>query len=143
MQKDQAMDFIFGFCVALDVSARDWQNKQKNGGQVLLGKAMDEFCPLGPVVVTKDEVHDVHNLGIRCRVNGIIKQNSNTNQLVHRSEAIIAHISRFITLKQGDVVLTGSPPGVGFTRNPPEFLKRGDVVESEIQNIGQICTRIV
>lgn len=110
---------------------------------MLLGKAMDEFCPLGPVVVTKDEVNDVHNLGIRCRVNGIIKQSSNTNQLVHRSEAIIAHISRFITLKPGDVVLTGSPPGVGFTRNPPEFLKRGDVVESEIENIGQICTRLV
>lgn len=143
VQKDQAMDYIFGFSVALDVSARDWQNKLKNGGQVLLGKAMDEFCPLGPVVVTKDEVNDVHNLGIRCRVNGIIKQSSNTNQLVHRSEAIIAHISRFITLKPGDVVLTGSPPGVGFTRNPPEFLKRGDVVESEIENIGQICTRLV
>ncbi|XP_062584708.1 fumarylacetoacetate hydrolase domain-containing protein 2-like [Saccostrea cucullata] len=142
VEESNAMEHIFGFTVALDASARDWQIG-RNGGQVLLGKAMDGFCPLGPAIVTKDEIGDPHNLGIRCKVNGIIKQNSNTNQLVHKSAAIIAHISRFLTLKPGDVVLTGTPPGVGFTRNPPEFLQRGDVVQCEIDGIGSISNRVV
>ncbi|XP_078312467.1 oxaloacetate tautomerase fahd2, mitochondrial-like [Crassostrea virginica] len=142
VQIQHAMDYIFGFTVALDVSARDWQIG-KNGGQVLLGKAMDGFCPLGPVVVTKEDINDVHNLGIRCKVNNVLKQNGNTNQLVHSSAAIVAHISRFITLKPGDVILTGTPPGVGFTRNPPEFLWPGDIVECEIDNIGKISNRVV
>ncbi|XP_048746581.2 fumarylacetoacetate hydrolase domain-containing protein 2-like [Ostrea edulis] len=142
IKEDDALKHIFGFTVALDVNARDWL-MGKNGGQVLLGTAMDGFCPLGPAIVTIDEVDDPHNLGIRCKVNDVVKQNSNTNQLIHKSAAIIAHISRFMTLKPGDVILTGSPPGVGFARNPPEFLKRGDVVQCEIDNIGKIINRVV
>ncbi|KAH3790064.1 fumarylacetoacetate hydrolase domain-containing protein 2-like isoform X1 [Dreissena polymorpha] len=138
-----AMDHVFGYTVANDLSARDWQlTAGKNGGQWLLGKAMFQFCPLGPAVVTPDELGDPHNLGLRCRVNGVTKQESNTNQLVHKTREIIAFISRFMCLKPGDLILTGTPPGVGCFRKPPEYMKRGDVVEVEVDGIGTVTTTI-
>lgn len=137
----EAMDYVLGYTVAHDVSARDWQLK-KNGGQWLLGKAMDGFCPLGPAIVTKDELPNVHNLGIRCSVNGVTKQNSTTAQLVFKTEAIVAWVSQFCTLRPGDVILTGTPPGVGVFMKPPEFLQRGDTVVCEIDGIGQISNEI-
>eukprot|EP00095_Tigriopus_kingsejongensis_P005324 maker-scaffold123_size333416-snap-gene-2.20 protein:Tk05324 transcript:maker-scaffold123_size333416-snap-gene-2.20-mRNA-1 annotation:"fumarylacetoacetate hydrolase domain-containing protein 2" len=142
ISEDQAMDYVFGFTVAHDVSARDWQLK-KNGGQWLLGKAMDGFCPLGPAVVTKDALPNVHQLAIRCSVNGVSKQNSNTNQLVFKTEAIVAWVSQFCTLQPGDVILTGTPPGVGVFMKPPQFLKRGDKVVCEIENIGKVENEII
>lgn len=144
VQVKDAMQYVFGYTVANDVSARDWQlTPGKNGGQWVMGKAMDNFCPLGPSIVTPDELGDPHNLGLRCRVNGVTKQDSNTNQLVHKTEQIIAFITRFMTLKPGDLILTGTPPGVGCFRKPPEYLKRGDVVEVEIDKIGTVVTKIV
>ncbi|KAG8223570.1 hypothetical protein J437_LFUL003034 [Ladona fulva] len=119
---ETAMDHIFGYCVAHDVTARDWQLK-KNGGQWLLGKTMEAFCPLGPCVVTRDEIPDPHSLPIRCYVNGILKQNGNTNKMVHKADAVVSFLSRFCTLLPGDVILTGTPPGVGCFRKPPEYLK--------------------
>lgn len=138
-----AMSHVFGYTVAHDVSARDWQ-MQKNGKQWLLGKTMDDFCPLGPAIVTTDSISDPHNLGIRCRVNGETMQDSKTNQLVFKTGALIEFISRFVTLRPGDIILTGTPPGVGVFKKPtPVYLKRGDVVECEIDEIGTIRNRIV
>jgi len=140
--KDKAMDHVFGFTVAHDVSARDWQLR-KNGGQWLLGKAMNGFCPIGPSIVTPDEMADPHNLNLKCIVNGVTKQDSNTKQLVFKTEEIVSWCSKFCTLLPGDLILTGTPPGVGCFKNPPEFLKKGDVVECFIENIGTIKNAIV
>lgn len=141
IKEEDAMSYVAGYTVAHDVSARDWQ-LHKNGGQWLLGKTFDTFCPLGPVIVTPSALSDPHNLAIRCKLNGEIVQDSNTNQLVHKTEALIAFISRFVTLKPGDVILTGTPPGVGCFKKPPLWLKKGDVVECEIAEIGTIRNEI-
>lgn len=140
--KEEAMNFVFGYTVAHDVSARDWQ-LHRNGNQFLVGKSMDGFCPLGPAIVTKDAVQDPHNLRLWTKVNGVYKQDSNTSQLVFKTEELVAFLSRFFTLKPGDTILTGTPPGVGVFRNPPEFLKRGDVVEVGIEKIGVLTNAIV
>jgi len=139
---EKAKDHIFGYTVAHDVSARDWQFG-KNGGQWLLGKTMDGFCPLGPCVVTPDEIQDPHHLSITCSVNREIKQNSNTSQIVHNSYSCIAFLSKFCTLLPGDIILTGTPPGVGAFAKPPQFLKRGDVVECGIEDIGILRNAVV
>lgn len=141
IKKSEAMDHVAGYTVAHDVSARDWQLK-KNGGQWLLGKTFDSFCPLGPALVTKDSLSDPHKLGIRCRVNGKVMQDSNTENLVFKTEELVSYISRFVTLSPGDVVITGTPPGVGVFRKPPVFLKRGDEVECEIDEIGCISNTV-
>ncbi|XP_059353621.1 fumarylacetoacetate hydrolase domain-containing protein 2-like isoform X2 [Daphnia carinata] len=137
-----AKDYIFGYTVAHDVSARDWQLR-KNGGQWLLGKAMDGFCPIGPCIVTADEIPDPHNLALSCTVNGQVKQNSTTAQLVHGVYDCVAWLSKFCTLQPGDIILTGTPPGVGAFAKPPLFLKKGDVVECEVENIGIIRNQVV
>ncbi|XP_032794649.2 fumarylacetoacetate hydrolase domain-containing protein 2 [Daphnia magna] len=137
-----AHDYIFGFTVAHDVTARDWQFT-RNGGQWLLGKAMDGFCPIGPGIVTPDEIADPHNLAISCRVNGQLKQNSSTAQLVHGVYDCVAWLSKFCTLQPGDIILTGTPPGVGAFAKPPLFLKKGDVVECEVEKIGIIRNQVV
>ncbi|XP_077992554.1 oxaloacetate tautomerase fahd2, mitochondrial-like [Glandiceps talaboti] len=143
IKEADAMNHVVGFTVGHDVSARDWQLK-KNGGQWLLGKTMDTFCPIGPAIVTKDEIQDAHKLGLRCRVNGETMQNSNTDQLVFKTEALVAHLSRFMTLLPGDIILTGTPPGVGVFRKPnPIYLKRGDVVDCEIDGIGTLTNKVV
>ncbi|XP_029460303.1 fumarylacetoacetate hydrolase domain-containing protein 2A isoform X2 [Rhinatrema bivittatum] len=139
-QEDEAMDHVIGFTVAHDVTARDWQ--MKNGNQWLLSKTFDTFCPLGPAIVTKDSLSDPSNLGICCRVNGQLVQNSNTNQMIFKTEALISWVSKFVTLYPGDVFLTGTPPGVGVFRNPPVFLKVGDVVQCEIDELGTITNRV-
>ncbi|KAF7236704.1 Fumarylacetoacetate hydrolase domain-containing protein 2 [Varanus komodoensis] len=141
IQESHAMEHVAGFTVANDVSARDWQMK-RNGKQWLLGKTFDTFCPLGPALVTRDSISDPHNLGIRCRVNGTLVQNSSTKQLIFRTEALVAWVSRFVTLYPGDVVLTGTPHGVGVFRKPPVFLKRGDEVQCEIDELGTIRNRV-
>ncbi|XP_041477135.1 fumarylacetoacetate hydrolase domain-containing protein 2-like [Lytechinus variegatus] len=143
IKERDAMDHVFGYTVAHDVSARDWQ-MQKNGKQWLLGKTMDDFCPLGPAIVTTNAISDPHKLGIRCRVNGETVQESNTEQMIFKTASLIQFISQFITLVPGDIILTGTPPGVGVFRKPePVYLKRGDVVECEIDEIGTIRNRIV
>ncbi|KAL3268173.1 hypothetical protein HHI36_007300 [Cryptolaemus montrouzieri] len=136
LRPDQANDIIFGYTVAQDISARDWQ-KERNNRQFLLGKSMDTFCPLGPAVVTKDKV-DPSNLAIKTWVNGVLKQSGNTSELVFKIDFLVSYLSQIVTLYPGDVMLTGTPSGVGMFRNPPEYLKAGDVVESEIEGIGRM-----
>lgn len=140
--KANAMDYVFGYTVAQDISARDWQ-KTRNGGQFLIGKSMDTFCPLGPAVVHKSLIKDPHNLVIKCDVNGVEKQKGNTSELVFRIDDIIERVTQSITLLPGDVILTGTPAGVGMHRSPPEFLKPGDVIDSEIESLGKIKNKVV
>ncbi|KAJ8396922.1 hypothetical protein AAFF_G00012450 [Aldrovandia affinis] len=142
IKEEEALSYVAGFTVANDVSARDWQMR-RNGKQWLLGKTFDSFCPLGPALVTTAAVKDPHSLGIRCRVNGDTVQESNTNQMIFRTEAVVSWVSQFVTLCPGDVFLTGTPPGVGVFRNPPVFLKKGDVVECEIDEIGVIRNAVI
>ncbi|XP_035742893.1 LOW QUALITY PROTEIN: fumarylacetoacetate hydrolase domain-containing protein 2A-like [Vespa mandarinia] len=139
----EAEDCIFGFTIAQDITARDWQKSKRNGGQFLLGKSMDTFCPLGPAVVTKESISDINNLTVKTWVNGNLKQNGNTSELIFKPHEIVAYISQFMTLLPGDVILTGTPAGVGFTRKPPEFLKRGDVLETEIGNLGRLRNKVL
>lgn len=137
-----AYNYIFGYSIAQDISSRDWQ-KERNGGQFLLGKAQDTFCPIGPCITTSDEIVDPHTLDISCSVNGQIKQKSNTTNLVHRIPEIIERVSSVLTLLPGDIILTGTPGGVGLHSKPPQFLQPGDVLYSEIQNIGSFEVKIV
>ena len=137
-----AMEYVAGYTVAHDVSARDWQLK-KNGGQWLVGKTLDGYLPLGPAIVTPEELSDVRNLGIRTRVNGELVQDSNTREMVFHTEAVVAWCSKFFTLLPGDVICTGTPPGVGCFRTPQWWLKAGDVVEVEIDEIGTISNTVV
>ena len=133
--RDRAMDYIAGYTVGHDVSARDWQ-LNKPGKQWMAGKTFDTFAPIGPAVVTADEVPDPHNLGIRLRLNGATMQDSNTNQLIFRADEVISYLSQIFTLEPGDLIFTGTPPGVGMARKPPVWLKEGDVVEVEIDGLG-------
>ncbi|NWI87427.1 FAHD2 protein, partial [Pitta sordida] len=142
IEESVALEHVVGFTVANDVSARDWQMK-RNGRQWLLGKTFDTFCPLGPAIVTKEAVPDVHNLWIRCSVNGRRMQDGSTRNLIFGVPALIAWVSRFVTLVPGDILLTGTPAGVGYLRNPPIFLKPGDEVQCEIEELGTICNRVV
>jgi 2-keto-4-pentenoate hydratase/2-oxohepta-3-ene-1,7-dioic acid hydratase in catechol pathway len=137
----QAPNYVFGYTVVNDVSARDIQNA--HGGQFFKGKSLDGACPMGPWIVTRDEVPDPHALAIRCRVNGVVKQDSSTAELIFDVPAIVEWLSRGMTLLPGDIVATGTPSGVGFARTPPEFLKPGDVVECEIEGIGTIRNTVV
>ncbi|CAH1114049.1 unnamed protein product [Psylliodes chrysocephalus] len=136
IRPDQVNDYIFGYTVAQDVSARDWQ-KNRNNGQFLLGKSMDTFCPLGPAVVTKNKV-DPNNLTIKSWVNGVLKQDGNTCELIFKIDFLVSYLSQIVTLYPGDVILTGTPAGVGMYRNPPEYLQKGDILESEIEGIGRL-----
>jgi 2-keto-4-pentenoate hydratase/2-oxohepta-3-ene-1,7-dioic acid hydratase in catechol pathway len=128
-----AMRYVFGYTVVNDVSARDLQ--KGHGGQWLKGKSLDGACPMGPFLVTADEV-DPADLRIISRVNGVVKQDSSTRHLYFKIPRLIAELSLGLTLEPGDVLSTGTPPGVGFGRTPPEYLKPGDVVETEIVGLG-------
>jgi len=130
---EQAYDYVFGYTIGNDVSARDIQ---MGDGQWVRGKSLDTFCPLGPWLVTRDEIPDPHDLPIRCRVNGEIVQDSRTDQLIFRIPYLIESISRAFTLLPGDIILTGTPPGVGHFSKPPRYLRNGDVVTVEIEGIG-------
>ncbi|MCS6860669.1 MAG: fumarylacetoacetate hydrolase family protein [Abditibacteriales bacterium] len=139
--RERAMDYVAGYTVGHDVSARDWQLR-KPGGQWLLGKTFDTFAPIGPALVTQDEVPDPHNLKITCKVNDELLQNSNTNQLIFKIDDLVAYISQVITLEPGDLVFTGTPAGVGFARKPPRFLQDGDVCELEVEGIGKLVNPV-
>jgi 2-keto-4-pentenoate hydratase/2-oxohepta-3-ene-1,7-dioic acid hydratase in catechol pathway len=131
--RSAAMAHVLGYCNFHDVSARDYQFAD---GQWVRGKSCDTFAPFGEYIATTDEIPDPHVLGIRLRLNGTTMQDSNTNQLVFDVPALIEAISADITLEPGDVIATGTPPGVGFARKPPVYLRTGDVVEVEIDGLG-------
>ena len=128
-----AMRHVFGYTVVNDVSARDLQ--KQHGGQWHKGKSLDGFCPMGPFLVTADKV-DPTDLRVQSRLNGVVKQDSSTRHLYFKIPRLIAELSLGLTLEPGDVLSTGTPPGVGFARTPPEYLQPGDVVETEIVGLG-------
>jgi len=132
---DRALDYVAGYMIANDVSARNVQFSDK---QWVRGKSFDTFCPIGPYLLTADEVDDPHNLGIRCWVNGELRQDSNTSELIFKIPELLAFISRTSTLLPGDIISTGTPDGVGVYRDPQVFLKSGDVVEIEIDELGRL-----
>ena len=133
--KESAADVVFGYCAGNDVSVRDWQMQTT---QWVLGKSFDTHAPIGPWIVTADEIGDPHTMGIRCFVNGERRQNSNTENLVFNVYDQIAHLSRAMTLEPGDIIFTGTPGGVGLAMQPPQWLKAGDKVRVEIDRIGSI-----
>ena len=132
-----AAGYVAGYMNGNDVSARDWQ-LEKPGKQWLLGKTPDTFAPTGPYLVTADEIADSRDLAIRLRLNGTTMQDSMTKELIFGVERLIAHISQLVTLEPGDLIFTGTPPGVGIARKPPVFLKPGDTVEVEIAGLGTL-----
>ncbi|MCS7277147.1 MAG: fumarylacetoacetate hydrolase family protein [Dehalococcoidia bacterium] len=136
----EAMAHVFGYMAANDITARDLQ--RRHGGQWLKGKAMDRSCPLGPCLVTADEVPDPHALVLRCWVNGQLRQEASTAQMVFTLPRLIAELSWGMTLLPGDILLTGTPEGVGFARNPPLFLQAGDEVVVSIDGIGELRNRL-
>lgn len=135
-----AMKHVFGFTVINDVSAREIQ--RQHGQQWFKGKSLDGHCPMGPWIATADEVADPNSLDIRCSVNGVIKQNSNTRHLYFKLPRIIAELSAGLTLEPGDIIATGTPSGVGHARTPPEFMQPGDLMETEIVGLGRLRNRI-
>jgi 2-keto-4-pentenoate hydratase/2-oxohepta-3-ene-1,7-dioic acid hydratase in catechol pathway len=141
ISEERAYDHVFGYTIGNDVSVRDVQ--RRHGGQWFKGKGFDTHCPLGPWIVTADELGDPHNLRISLRVNGVTKQDSSTRFMVFRIPRIIKELSTGVLLEAGDVILTGTPEGVGFARKPPEFLKVGDVMEADIEKIGILRNGVV
>ncbi len=137
-----ALDHVAGYCCGHDVSARDWQLR-KPGGQWLLGKSFDGFAPMGPALVTADEVGETGDLRIQLRLNGQVMQDSTTAQLIFSVAELVSYISGVCTLTPGDVIFTGTPPGVGVARKPPVFLQPGDTVEIEIERVGVLRNSVV
>lgn len=142
VSEDDAMQGVFGYSIGHDVSARDWQ-KGKPGKQWFLGKSFDTFAPLGPAIVTADEVPSTDNLRVQCRINGETLQDSTTKELIFSPAQIVSYISQVMTLEPGDVIYTGTPPGVGMARTPPRFLKAGDVVEIEVDKLGVLRNPVI
>jgi 2-keto-4-pentenoate hydratase/2-oxohepta-3-ene-1,7-dioic acid hydratase in catechol pathway len=140
--RESAMKYVAGYACGHDVSARDWQ-KGKPGNQWLLGKSFDSFAPLGPELVTADEVGDPGVLAIELRLNGEVMQQSTTRQLIFPVDYLVSYLSQCVTLKPGDLIYTGTPPGVGMARKPPVWMKPGDVVEVEIEKIGLLRNSVV
>jgi 2-keto-4-pentenoate hydratase/2-oxohepta-3-ene-1,7-dioic acid hydratase in catechol pathway len=135
-----AMKHVYGYTVINDVSAREVQ--RQHGQQWFKGKSLDGTCPMGPWIVTADEVPDPQALRVTCRLNGVVKQDSNTRHMYFRIPRIIAELSAGLTLEPGDVISTGTPAGVGHARTPPEFMRAGDVLETEVEGIGALRNRI-
>lgn len=135
-----AFEHVAGYMPLNDVSARAWQFADK---QWVRGKSCDTFCPTGPYLVTRDEIPDPHVLAIRTRVNGVTLQDSNTGKMIFHIPQLIEYISASITLEPGDIIATGTPEGVGAFREPPVYLKAGDVVEVEIENLGVLKNHLV
>lgn len=138
--REAALGVVFGYTNANDVSDRDLQ---KSDGQWVRSKSCDTFAPMGPWVVSSDEAGDPHALGIQLRLNGTVMQESNTREMVFGVPALVEFVSRTITLEPGDVILTGTPAGVGFARRPPVYLAPGDVVEVEIEGLGVLRNPVV
>jgi 2-keto-4-pentenoate hydratase/2-oxohepta-3-ene-1,7-dioic acid hydratase in catechol pathway len=135
----EAMIHVAGYVVCNDVSARKWQFAD---GQWTRGKSCDTFAPCGPSLVTKEEVPDPGNLRITTRLNGTLMQDSNTDQLIFNVPRLVSYLSHSFTLQAGDLIATGTPAGVGFSRKPPVYLQHGDIVEVEIEKLGKIANRV-
>ncbi|RHW43177.1 FAA hydrolase family protein [Neobacillus notoginsengisoli] len=140
IKKENALEYVFGYTILNDITARDLQKRHK---QFFLGKSLDGSCPIGPWIVTADEVEDAGNLNVTTKVNNEVRQNSNTSHFIFSIEQMIEDLSRGLTLEPGDIIATGTPAGVGKGFNPPKFLKPGDTIEIEIEKIGTLKNTIV
>lgn len=140
ISKGEALRSVFGYTVANDVTARDCM---KSDGQLVRSKSFDTYCPIGPWITTADEVPDPQALGIRTLVNGEVRQDSSTSEMLFPVDHLIHFLARGMTLEPGDVLLTGTPHGVGFVMDPPRFLRPGDVVECEVEGLGRLRNRVV
>ena len=129
-----AESYIFGYCLVCDFSEREWQKNRS--GQWIKGKSSDTFGPVGPYIVTKDEFKDLYNLNMSLDVNGKRMQTGNTSKMIHKMNFLTSYASEFMTLMPGDIITTGTPPGVGDSMKPPTYLKRGDVVSLTIDQLG-------
>ncbi|MFX1266065.1 MAG: fumarylacetoacetate hydrolase family protein [Promethearchaeota archaeon] len=137
---NEALAYVAGYTIINDVSARDLQ---KDDGQWIRGKSLDGLCPMGPCIVTTDELGDASNLKLQTRINGVLKQDSSTSYLLHNVPQVVSYLSQSFTLEPGDVITTGTPSGVGFVRDPPEYLQDGDEMELYIEGIGYLRNTIV
>jgi 2-keto-4-pentenoate hydratase/2-oxohepta-3-ene-1,7-dioic acid hydratase in catechol pathway len=142
VKKEHTLEYVFGYTAANDVSARDWQIRL-GGGQFCRGKGFDTFAPLGPAIVTKDEIPNPNALRIATRVNGELRQNSNTSDMIFDVPTLIEFLSGSTTLLAGTVIFTGTPSGVGMAMKPPRFLAPGDMVEVEVEKIGVLSNPVV
>ena len=138
VKKEDAMDYVFGYTIINDISARDC----RRAGQWIVSKGQDTFAPMGPCLVTKDEIENPHNLNLSLTVNGVEKQNSNTKFLLFNINDLIADLSTVFTIEPGDIIATGTPSGVGAGRSPQEFMWPGDVVEATVEGIGTLVNTV-
>lgn len=135
---ENALDYVFGYSIINDISARDCRRE----GQWIVSKGQDTFAPMGPYLVTKDEIENPHNLNLSLKLNGVEKQNSNTKLLLFNINALIEDLSIVFTLEAGDIIATGTPAGVGAGRNPQEWMKDGDVMEATVEGIGTLINTV-
>ena len=136
-----ALDYVLGYCVGIDFSERDFQFNR--GGQGFKGKSADTFAPLGPLLATRDEIPDPQKLALRLSVNGKVKQNGSTRDMIFSVAELVSYISRFMSLQPGDVILTGTPAGVGLRPEAADYLKPGDVVTASIDGLGEQTHKVV
>jgi 2-keto-4-pentenoate hydratase/2-oxohepta-3-ene-1,7-dioic acid hydratase in catechol pathway len=141
VKEKDAQNFIFGYCICNDISEREWQKKR--GGQWVKGKSGDTFGPLGPYLVTKDEIENPYNLNLSLDLNGKRRQTGNTSLMIFNFNFLISHITQFITLMPGDIITTGTPAGVGMGMRPPNYLKSGDVMILKVDNLGEQRLKVV
>ncbi len=142
ISREQAFEHVAGYCNGNDVSARDWQIN-KPGKQWMLGKTPDTFAPIGPWLVSADEVPDPHQLGIELRLNGNVMQSGSTKEFIFGIDEVVSYLSQIMTLEPGDVIFTGTPPGVGMARQPQVWLKPGDQVEVSITGLGVLTNTVI
>lgn len=140
VEAEDAMDYVFGYMNSNDVSSRDLQFSE--GGQWTRSKSLDTFAPIGPYLVTKDEIEDPQDLSIRCVLNGEVMQEGTTSKMIFGVAELVAFLSTGMTLEPGDIIMTGTPPGVGFARDPKVFLKDGDEVSIEIEGLGTLTNPV-
>ena len=141
ISKSQSQDHILGYCLVNDVSEREWQIEKM--GQWVKGKSHDTFGTVGPYLITKDEIKDINNLNLSLDVNGKRMQTGNTNTMIFNVDMIVSYLSNFMTLQIGDIITTGTPPGVGMGMKPQQFLKAGDEIELTIDNLGKQRSKVV
>ena len=141
ISKSQSQAHILGYCLVNDVSEREWQIEKM--GQWVKGKSHDTFGPVGPYLITKDEIKDINNLNLSLDVNGKRMQTGNTNTMIFNVDMIVSYLSNFMTLQIGDIITTGTPPGVGMGMKPQQFLKAGDEIELTIDNLGKQRSKVV
>ena len=141
IKENQSQDYILGYCLVNDLSEREWQIEKM--GQWVKGKSHDTYGPIGPYLVTKDEISDVNNLNMSLDLNGIRMQTGNTNTMIFNVDKIVSYVSKFMSLQTGDIITTGTPPGVGMGMKPQQFLKAGDVLKLNIDNLGEQNSKVI